>query len=506
MNNGWQSFCQPFYYVKIMADKKKKAPPRKKEISEEDINRIRNNFPDYIVDSSQEIQDLYIIAELAREERDLSPKRYYDLVLNEGTENERVLNIDFQQTVNVGAVVKTYGGDISAVRSANAKRLQYLQLDRNYNRAVLELNKAMGIRSRKPRNIVDYTGTILELFGKFYTITDVAKVMAKEYRIKVPEDELKKFYVENRDLITRRRAEYVLQNKDFRIATETGRLEVLNQMLVEVEIKNRAAGGSNVDYCNLILRIIEQARKEVKGNEIKMTVDGKIDINATLHAESNVMSVMKKMSINALVVGLTAAKAGLNPSVLIGQLASSWYSKFNGFNSNLMDGEQVQLPSALIKQYDWEKIEQESERFVTEFSPISEVIDESNDDLQEQAETNRTSMLLRLKAMKAAKAKEDSKANVFTSDDENVEELKENGVILTPESIDEDEPKHEFEIDYSLNKHYKQKKGMRIKGAIGESIARHKAQKEEGEININRAEAKAEVRRKRRNQLKKKED
>ena len=54
-------------------------------------------------------------------------------------------------------------------------------------------------------------------------------------------------------------------------------------MLIEVEIKNRAAGGSNVDLCNLILRIIEQARKEVKGNEIKMTVDGRIDINATLH-------------------------------------------------------------------------------------------------------------------------------------------------------------------------------------------------------------------------------
>ncbi len=64
---------------------------------------------------------------------------------------------------NVGAVVKTHGGDITAVRSANAKRLQYLQLDRAYNRAVLELNKAMGVRSRKPRNIVDYTGTIMEL-------------------------------------------------------------------------------------------------------------------------------------------------------------------------------------------------------------------------------------------------------------------------------------------------------------------------------------------------------
>lgn len=487
---------QPLSYTGIMAEKKKPVP--KRLITEQDIERIMRTAPDYINESTDEVKDLYVAAEWAKEERDLSPKRYFDLVLNEGTDEEKIINIDFQQTVNVGAVVKTHGGDITAVRSANAKRLQYLQLDRAYNRAVLELNKAMGVRSRKPRNIVDYTGTIMELFGKFYTVTDVSKVMAKEYKIKVPEDELKKFYVENRDLITRRRAEYVLQNKDFRIATETGRLEVLNQMLVEVEIKNRAAGGSNVDYCNLILRIIEQARKEVKGNEIKMTVDGRIDINATLHAETNIMSVMKQMSINALVVGLTAAKAGLNPTVLIAQLASSWYSKFNGFNGNLMDGELVQLPSALIKQYDWDKIERASKQFVTEFTPITEILDEEDDKAQEQAEGNRTSMLMRLKSMKAAKAQEDAKANAFTPDDTSVEELKDNGVILAPEPVEEDEPKGEFEIDYNLNKHYKQKKGMRVKGAIGESIARHKAQKEEGEVNVNKAEAEAAARRERR--------
>lgn len=476
----------------------KKPIPPKRKITDDDVARIMRNAPDYILDASETIKDLYLSAEWAKEERDLSPKRYYDLVLKKDTEEERVLSIDFQQTVNVGAFVKTNGGDLSEVRSANAKRLQYLQLDRAYQRAVLELNKAMGIRSRKPRNIVDYTGTIMELFGKFYTVTDVSKVMAKEYRIKIPEDELKKFFVDNRDLITRRRAEYVLQNKDFRIATETGRLEVLNQMLVEVEIKNRAAGGSNVDYCNLILRIIEQARKEVKGNEIKMTVDGRIDINATLHAENNVMSVMKQMSINALVIGLTAAKAGLNPSVLIAQLANSWYSKFNGFNGNIMDGATVQLPSALIKQYDWEKMEKASKQFIDEFTPIAEVIDEEEEELNELAEDRKKRLLQSLKSMKAAKNNEDSKANAYMPDDRQVDSLKGNGVILTPEPVDEEEPKHEFEVDYARNKHYKQKKGMRIKGAIGESIARHKAMKEEGEENVNKVEAAAAARRERR--------
>jgi len=447
----------------------------KRIIEEGDIERIMRNAPDYILEASDEIKDLFIACEWAREERDLSPKRYYEVVLFEGTDKEQRFEIDFQQTVNPGTIIKAKGGTVTDIRSVNAKRLQYLRYDREYQRLLRELNKAIGVKSRRPRNIVDYTGNILELFGKFYTVADVGKIMAKEYRIKIPEDELKKFYVDHRDLISRRRAEYVLQNKDFRVATETGRLEVLNQMLVEVEIKNRAAGGSNVDYCNLILRIIEQARKEVKGNELKMTVDGKIDINATIHAETNVMSVMKQMSINALVIGLTAAKTGLNPAVLISQLANSWYAQFNGFNSNVMDGAEVQLPSALIKQYDWDKMEKASKQFVNDFTPIAEIIEEEEPTANEAAEQVRKRALERLKAMKSAKQTEDSKANAHTPDGLDMEKLVENGLVVAAQTVDEPEPKNEFDVDYNAQK---QKKGMRIKGKIKESVARHKAKTE----------------------------
>ena len=463
-----------------------------KIIQEEDIERLMRSAPDYILDASDEIKDLWVAAEWAKELRDLAPERFYEVTLNEGTERERPVQIDFQQVVNPGTVIKTYGGSPTDVRMVNAKRLHYLKLDRAYQRAVLELNKALGIRSRKPRNIVDYTGTILELLGKFYTIQDTAKVMAKEYRIKIPEEELKKFYVENRDLITRRRAEYVLQNKDFRIATETGRLEVLNNMLVEVELKNKQAGGSNVDYCNLIIKILEQARKEIKGNELKMTVDGKIDINASLHASDNVMSIMKALSVNSIVIGLTAAKAGLNPAVLIGQLANSWYGKFNGFNGNIMDGEAVQLPSALIKQYDWGQLETESKKFIDEFAPIGEIIDEQSQEANDGAEEKRRDLLLRLKEIKTAKAKETDRSNPVVGDTAPTHMLDEG--IFAPED-QEAEPKGEFAIDYALNKKYPQKHGMRVKGAIGESIARHKANKEEGVKSPTKLEA--EARRKR---------
>lgn len=436
------------------------------------------NAPDWILDASDDVHDLWVSSEWAKEERDLSPKRYFDITLNAGTAKEKELHIDFQQTVNPSAVIKSAGGSLEDIQKANGARLGYLALDRAYNNSVLALNTALGIKSRKPRNIVDYTGTIMELFGKFYTVTDVHNVLSKEYRIKVPEDELRKFYVEHRDLITKRRAEYVLNSKEFRIATETGRLEVLNRLLVEFEIKNKAAGGSNLEISNMILRIVEQARKEVKGNELKMTVDGRIDVSATVHAESNVMDVMKHLSINALVIGLTAAKAGLNPAVLIGQLANSWYSQFNGFNGNIMEGKEVRLPSALIRSYDWDVIAKESKAFIGEFTPITDIVDEQDDTAREKGESRREELINRLRNIKNAKNREQERANPYTTD--GLPEEVSGGLVAAPITTGEGaaEPKHEFEVDYALNNNQKQKHNIRIRGKIRESIDRHNAQKE----------------------------
>lgn len=436
------------------------------------------NAPDWILDAPDDVHDLWVSSEWAKEERDLSPKRYFDITLNAGTAKERELHIDFQQTVNPSAVIKSAGGSLEDMQKANGARLGYLALDRAYNNSVLALNTALGIKSRKPRNIVDYTGTIMELFGKFYTVTDVHNVLSKEYRIKVPEDELRKFYVEHRDLITKRRAEYVLNSKEFRIATETGRLEVLNRLLVEFEIKNKAAGGSNLEISNMILRIVEQARKEVKGNELKMTVDGRIDVSATVHAESNVVDVMKHLSINALVIGLTAAKAGLNPAVLIGQLANSWYSQFNGFNSNIMEGKEVRLPSALIRSYDWDVIAKESKTFIGEFTPITDIVDEQDGTAREKGESHREELINRLRNIKNAKNREQERANPYTTD--GLSEEVSGGLVAAPVTAGEEtaEPKHEFEVDYALNNNQKQKHNIRIRGKIRESIDRHNAQKE----------------------------
>lgn len=55
----------------------------KRLIQEEDIERIMHNAPDYILDATDEIKDLWVASEWAKEERDLTPKRYYEVVLFE---------------------------------------------------------------------------------------------------------------------------------------------------------------------------------------------------------------------------------------------------------------------------------------------------------------------------------------------------------------------------------------------------------------------------------------
>lgn len=93
-----------------MAEKKQPIP--KRVITEADVDRIMRTAPDYITEASDEVKDLFVAAEWAKEERDLSPKRYFDLVLNEGTEEEKTINIDFQQTVKVGQLSRRTVGTL----------------------------------------------------------------------------------------------------------------------------------------------------------------------------------------------------------------------------------------------------------------------------------------------------------------------------------------------------------------------------------------------------------
>jgi len=198
---------------------------------------------------------------------------------------------------------------------------------------------------------------ILEMFGSYHSQNEVVKAI-RTWGFSVNPDRLREFQIDNKDKIKAKKLEYLTKKNDFKLATETGRLEVLSKLANENMDKFDKTKG--LGYSKEVRALLEQIRKEVKGEEIRLTIDGKIDINATLAANKTMNEVFSQLPINMMVIGLTAAKVGINPGLLMGQLAKSYYSKWNGF-AKLEDKSALELPGKFIKNYDWNAIKQMNE-------------------------------------------------------------------------------------------------------------------------------------------------
>lgn len=71
-----------------------------------------------------------------------------------------------------------------------------------------------------------------------------------------------------------------MRSDRYKVATEAGRLEIINDCMTDLQLKyeefwSKGNVGSALNILKEIRALLEAARKEVKGNEIKLTVDGK---------------------------------------------------------------------------------------------------------------------------------------------------------------------------------------------------------------------------------------
>lgn len=227
-------------------------------------------------------------------------------------------------------------------------------------------NKSVTVLQMRSAEIMDY-------FGRYYSSEEIRKIIQKEWNFAIKASELLEFYHKYKEKIDKLRADYVLAGKETRLATDAGRMEVLTKIAWEMEGKFEKT--KSIEVSKELRAVIEQIRKEVKGEEIRLTIDGKIDINATIQANQTVHEALQKLPINMIVIGLTAAKQGINPAQLMGSLANSYYAKFNGFNK-LGDKGELQLPGQYIKSYNWEEIRMKNEERVEDVEAI-EVYEES---------------------------------------------------------------------------------------------------------------------------------
>lgn len=365
-------------------------------ISQKDFVEIIEQAPEVIQTASSELKNAFVALETA--ERALSESSYRFFVF-EGKDGEEV-TADLKSYSAKGFILR-HGGKESDVKKAQRHKEMYviplIEEIKRCKEVFNDIYRKEMLSSVTPE-IMTY---IVKLFGEMNGVDDVQKILKEEKKIKLTQKELQAIFAKKKAEIESKRAVFLASSNQYKVATEAGRLQIINTIIIDLQHRYQKYLAEEKEEKALIFEreirnMLEQARKEVKGNELKLTVDGKIDIVATLHGQENVSRVFRTLPINSIIIGLVAAKSGLDPTVLVHQLATSYYKDFNGFNKTILGREKIMLPGDLIRAANWEELEKQNKKFLDEMTPY-EVQEATYIDDERKASVKDRLKTLRLK-------------------------------------------------------------------------------------------------------------
>nr|DAN09797.1 MAG TPA: hypothetical protein [Caudoviricetes sp.] len=365
-------------------------------ISQKDFVEIIEQAPEVIQTASSELKNAFVALETA--ERALSESSYRFFVF-EGKDGEEI-TADLKSYSAKGFILR-HGGKESDVKKAQRHKEMYvmplIEEIKRCKEAFNDIYRKEMLSSVTPE-IMSY---IVKLFGEMNGVDDVQKILKEEKKIKLTQKELQAIFAKKKAEIESKRAVFLASSNQYKVATEAGRLQIINTIIIDLQHRYQKYLAEEKEEKALIFEreirnMLEQARKEVKGNELKLTVDGKIDIVATLHGQENVSRVFRTLPINSIIIGLVAAKSGLDPTVLVHQLATSYYKDFNGFNKTILGREKIMLPGDLIRAANWEELEKQNKKFLDEMTPY-EVQEATYIDDERKASVKDRLKALRLK-------------------------------------------------------------------------------------------------------------
>lgn len=365
-------------------------------ISQKDFVEIIEQAPEVIQTASSELKNAFVALETA--ERALSESSYRFFVF-EGKDGEEI-TADLK-SYSVKGFILRHGGKESDVKKAQRHKEMYvmplIEEIKRCKEVFNDIYRKEMLSSVTPE-IMSY---IVKLFGEMNGVDDVQKILKEEKKIKLTQKELQAIFAKKKAEIESKRAVFLASSNQYKVATEAGRLQIINTIIIDLQHRYQKYLAEEKEEKALIFEreirnMLEQARKEVKGNELKLTVDGKIDIVATLHGQENVSRVFRTLPINSIIIGLVAAKSGLDPTVLVHQLATSYYKDFNGFNKTILGREKIMLPGDLIRAANWEELEKQNQKFLDEMTPY-EVQEATYIDDERKASVKDRLKALRLK-------------------------------------------------------------------------------------------------------------
>ena len=238
---------------------------------------------------------------------------------------------------------------------------------------------------------------IIEMYGRLMTSSEILEYVNKTWGLGVTLGQLGRFYTSNYAEISKLREDYESSYTDISLTKKRGRLDKKAYRHAILTKKFKEEGGS-INISRELGNLEEQIRKEVEGEFIRLDINGQIDVNATISVNKKLSEVQREIPVNELVVGLVAAKQGINPLQLMSSLSSSIYSKFSGFG--VQHAEVEEEPEQLLNlSYNWKDIEKMHKK---EKEQNAEVVDfeEIKEDEEREVETKKEQLLKLLKRYK----------------------------------------------------------------------------------------------------------
>ncbi len=200
---------------------------------------------------------------------------------------------------------------------------------------------------------------IVELFGRYYSETEVHEALIVKFGIEVNMNSIKNFRRNHAEDIKRRQEAFSQEFSDIRLGYKRSRLEEL--AYIYRTRKTQYKNGYNREDGKELRMLLEQLRKEVEGD--KQSIDINVRNNAEAKIEMHIYNqLMEDISVKCLIVARVAGRMKVNPLILMERLTSGFYAKYTGFAEPDRDKEEVAriYPSSLI--YDFNKLEKRSER------------------------------------------------------------------------------------------------------------------------------------------------
>jgi hypothetical protein len=193
---------------------------------------------------------------------------------------------------------------------------------------------------------------LLDLFGRLYTLDEVYRIVIEDWGYNIARETIRTFYSRNIQTIEKLRDQYQSDFSDVALTKKRSRLDKLSVMFFTYY--NKWSKDNRLEYSRELRAILEHIRKEVEGDNINLNIQGQINVDMTIEANKTLYDTYKRIPVNNLILGMVAAKKGIDPTKLMAQLTSSYYSAMTGYGGKY-DAE-TQLIHPVDLTYNWNEI------------------------------------------------------------------------------------------------------------------------------------------------------